>query len=253
MLLTCFAILVGSPCLLALLMFLVPGRKGKMRTERDVAHDGLSVEQARSLYAARLAYDGFAVEESFDPAFLRAVRSGAPSGQSHAHADKGMTVEMRFTPMGGGVRVQVAAWVKDFVFYDTGEGRMVDLTLDRLLHAELTRDAVPVVPTPSYSALSSVVVALLGITIIALAMFATRSRDVRTASIVAGAALACGGSLLVALEAARQIRARPAEVSGSQFLVAAAVLGVLGMLAGALALYLRFRETLIQAFRQELP
>src|SRR6476661_5336947 len=126
MLLVCLAILVASPFVLALLVFLVPGRKGTLRTERHVAHDALSPEQAKSLYAARLAYDGFTIDPATVPAVLRATRAGPASGETHAHADKPMVVEMRFDPAGGGVRVHLVAWLKDFVFYDSGESRLID-------------------------------------------------------------------------------------------------------------------------------
>jgi hypothetical protein len=253
MLLTCFAILMASPFVLALLLFLVPGRKGKMRTEREFAHDDLPVEQAKPLYAARLAYDGFTIDNGPDPLFLRATRAGAPAGQALTHADKGMIIEMRFLPVGSGVRVHLAAWVTDFVFYDTGESRHIDLTLDRLVKAELERDAVPLVPNRSFLAMSGLTTALLGIATVAFVMFRTTSTEMHMASIVAGGALACLGSLFVAREALAKIRAKPGELRGHVILLATAVLGTLGIIAGAVALYARFSETLIQAFKKELP
>jgi hypothetical protein len=253
MLLVCLAILFASPFVLAMLFFLVPGRKGKMRTERRVAHDALAPEQARSLYAARLAYDGFAIDPATAPAVLRATRAGAASGETHTHADKPMVVEMRFDPAGGGVRVHLVAWLKDFVFYDTGESRLLDLTLDRILNAELAREAPPLVPNYSFMAMSCLTSAAIGVATIGVVVFQTKSAHIRLAGLVAGAALACVGSLFLARETLAQIRRRPDELKGVGILIATAVVGTAGIVAGAVVLWVRFRETLMHAFRQYLP
>jgi hypothetical protein len=253
MLVVCLAILVASPFVLALLFFLVPGRKGRMRTERHVAHDALAPEQAKSLYAARLAYDGFAIDPATVPSLLRATCAGAPSGETETHADKPMVVEMRFDPAGGGVRVHVVAWLNDFVLYDTGESRLLDLTLDRILNAELAREAPPLVPNYSFMAMSCLTTAALGVATIGVVVFQTTSAHIRLASLVAGAALACLGSLFLARETLSQIRRRPTELKGHGILIATAVVGTVGIVAGAVVLWIRFRETLVHAFRQYLP
>ena len=79
MVITLFAIVVSGPLVFALALFLVPGRKGKMRTERQVTHRGVSLEHVKALYAARLARDGFTPEYSADAVKLKACRR-PPSG-----------------------------------------------------------------------------------------------------------------------------------------------------------------------------
>jgi len=124
--LTCLALTVLTPLLIGVVMFLVPGgRKGNMRTEREVAHDGMTVEQAKSLYAGRLAYDGFVIVNAAHPAQLKAMKPQAPTTEVHTHADKGLNVEIDFAPdeTGRGVRVRLAVWMDDYIIRDSGEGR----------------------------------------------------------------------------------------------------------------------------------
>src|SRR5687768_5242159 len=155
---TSLALTLVTPFLIGLVMFLVPGgRKGNMRTQREVAHDGLGVEEAKSLYAGRLAYDGFNVTATPDASKLRAVKPKAPATETHTHGDKGLTAEIDFVPDPRGVRVRIVLWMNDFVFSDSGEGRLIDLTLDRLITAELDREPPPVVPNSSFMALSALV------------------------------------------------------------------------------------------------
>jgi hypothetical protein len=244
---------------MSLVLLMVPGRKGKMRTEREVTHGGVSSDDARTLYAGRLAYDGFQIEPSSDPLYVKAVRRRAPNGETLTHSDKTMCVEVRLTPDarpdgggcgGGGVRVRVAAWLDDFVLFDTGEGRLVDLTLDRLMTAELDREPPPVVPNQSLLASSSLVTALLGMTTIAmLTLRPSAPTTSTTAAIVGGATLACFGAIMLAREALKQIRACPSELLGSGTARATFFLAPLGLAAGVVAMCVRYRETLGEFFQ----
>jgi hypothetical protein len=251
MILTCLALTVLTPFLIGLVMFLLPGgRKGNMRTERDVAHDGLSVEQAKSLYADRLVYDGFVVTNAANPARLEAMKPKAPSTEVHTHGDKGLQVEIDFAAEARGVRVRLAAWMNDYIIRDTGEGRLIDLTLDRLVTAELDREPPPVVPNTSLMALSSLVSVLLSMAIIVALSVGSAPRGMRVAAVVAGAVLACLASMFMALQALQEIRRRPAELTGKGMVAATMIAGVVGVVGGAVALYVRFGATIAEATRQ---
>ena len=250
LILTFVALTVGTPFLIGIVMLLVPGgRKGKMRTEREVAHAGMSVEQAKALYASRLAYDGFTIVNATNPARLEAVKQKAPSTETHTHSDKELGVEIDFMPDAvGGVRVRIAAWMNDFILYDTGEGRLIDLTLDRLLNAQLDSVPPPIVPNRSFMALSSLVSVLIALAIIVLVAATVQPGSARWAAAVVGAALACPANMLMAFQALTEIRRRPAELTGSGIVAATLVLGVLAMLGGVAVLFARFGQTLARQF-----
>src|SRR4051812_12708682 len=87
----------------ALLMLLIPGRKGTMRTRREVVHDGITVADACELYARRLEHDGFAVDRSGAPALVKARRASnyhksADGADIVTHATKAASVEVRLSP-----------------------------------------------------------------------------------------------------------------------------------------------------------
>jgi hypothetical protein len=251
MLLTCFAITMASPILIAVLLLLVPGRKGTMRTVRTVRHDDLSVEQVRSLYAARLVRDGFVIDALGDSGRLRATRPRSVE-PVHTISDKAVGVEITLTPDAGGTRAEVAAWVKDFVFFDSGEGRFVDLALQRLISPDPNVAAPPAVPTVSFVALSGLVAAALGIAEMAFLVNRGGSPTIETAGVIAGGALACVAAIFMVVEAMKQIRRRPAELTGRSVVLATVVLSLVGIVGGIAVLYVRFGPTLAQAARRHL-
>src|SRR5688500_5056750 len=161
---TCFAMMIVTPLLVALAMLALPGRKGRMRTVREVFHAGVDADATRTLYAERLGYDGFVLSPAAaDPASLEATKPKRPTADAAvgAHADKSLSVRLDFAPDPArrGVHVRATAWVNDFIFYDTGEGRLIDAMLDRLLRADLDKEPRPVVPNVSFMALSAMVTA----------------------------------------------------------------------------------------------
>jgi hypothetical protein len=252
MVLTGFAIAIMSPIALAFLLLLTPGRKGYLRTTRAVPQKGLSTDVARSLYADRLARAGFAVEAETDASSLRALYRGSPSGETHAHSDKAILVEIHFEPDGSGTSVRADARMKSFVFLDTGEGRLLDLTLARLLAEDASAISQPVVKSQSFLALSGLAMAILSIATLIGLYWKTYSKHINLAAVFAGAILACAAPVLMSREARMQIRKRPEELTGTGIISVTIVLGIAGVATGAEMIYLRFGETLINAFKQLL-
>jgi hypothetical protein len=247
--LTSLAITLITPFLIALVLLLVPGRKGKLRTEREVAHKEFSADQAKFLYEARLLYDGFTIADGTGPLRLSAHKRNAARTETHTHTDKAMTVEIDFISDSRGVRVQIAAWMNDFIFYDSGEGRLIDLTLERILGADLDRDPPPIVPTRSFGAISSLVSALLAIAAMVI-LTSTGHTNVWVAAVVTGSALACVASMFLAHAAMKEIRRRPDELSGTDTVIATFLVAAVGAAGGVVVLYVRFGETMIQAGKQ---
>src|SRR5688572_23179796 len=67
-------VLVGSLVVPAVLMLLLPSRKGKMRTERRITMPG-DVAAAWDLLAGRFEYEGFEVDRSERPDGFNAKRA----------------------------------------------------------------------------------------------------------------------------------------------------------------------------------
>ena len=219
MILAVVAVVVGSFVLPVLLMLLLPGRKGSMRTRREAVHSGTTAEVFEG-YAARLAYDGFAVDASGFPAVLRARRGKLfehPDGIP-THATKPTTIEVRFSEppaRHGEVTAMAEAWLNDFVLWDTGEGRQLDETLHRLLAGDLAQDPPPAVATPSFHAVvacSAAAISCAGAWLLPRMI----ADDGRATAAAAGLIV---GTLIVAFPesraALRDIAMRPGEVTGA--------------------------------------
>lgn len=211
-----FGLILGPPFLLAFALFLLPGRKGRLRTERIVSHENMSLEEARALYLARLQHEQFSIAPGGDAGAVCAVRRTGILLDTHAHSDKPVRVELHFTPVPGGVQIKAVATIGDFIFYDSGEGRLIDLTLDRLLSADLEREPPPLVPNYSFTAMSSLTSAVLSVALLGLLMvkFISSAPTLRQAALVAGTLLGGLGAMGAAWQARRKIQERPAEIRG---------------------------------------
>jgi len=133
--------------------FLSSGRKGSMRTVRDTVHEDVSLDFARTTYLDRLKFEGFEVELDESGTRLTAHRGKPPSNSPfavHTHASKPLGLKMEFRQLDRGVGVRLEMTMKDFVIVDTGEGKYIDETLDRLMGADLEREAAPVVPNETF-------------------------------------------------------------------------------------------------------
>lgn len=234
MILAVVAVVVGSFVLPALLMLLLPGRKGSMRTRRAAVHSGTTAEVFEG-YAARLAYDGFAVDASGFPAVLRASRGKLfehPDGIP-THATKPTTIEVRFSSeppaRHGEVTAVAEAWLNDFVLLDSGEGRQLDETLHRLVAGDLAQDPPPAVATPSFHAVvacSAAAISCAGAWLLPWMI----ADDVRAIAAAAGLIV---GTLIVAFPesraALRDIAMRPGEVTGAALARLAMAVAVVGI------------------------
>lgn len=237
--LAALATVIGSFVVPVVLFMLLPGRKGSMRTVREASHP-LDADAAWRMYADRLAFDGFFVDPSGRPQSMVAKRSAPPTppGEERivTNASKPMTVEVTFQPIPGGVRANIVGRLNDFVVLDTGEGRQVDLTLHRLMSADLNAEPPPAVPGPSFSA----VVALAG-AVIALAgplLARNLSADSGWRSVGATVGFAAGAlfAISVATQAIGEIRKRPLEVRGTWIACLAIIIAVAALAFAAVSL-----------------
>lgn len=227
---------VGSLLLPVLVMLVLPGRKGTMRTVRETTF-ATSVDGAWQVMAARLQYEGFNVNDGGRPNTLtaeRPARTYHEAGQDIiTHATKPLGIEIAFEPVAGGAHLTIALWMNDFILHDSGEGRYIDAMLDRLIAAELDREPAPVVPSTTLGAIVAATGGAIALTISTAPLY---SDWLSGAQLFAFGLGVCGAgfyAIMMAKIALAAIRARPAEVTGRGTSWLAMMLGSLAVLPGA--------------------
>ncbi len=147
------AICTGLPLLLAFFgALLLPGRKGYMRTKREVLWPGLGTKETLARLEERAAQLGFTpVAGTGRPTIERKKGQSGGDFLSESHASKPLRAEFTFNPEGEGMRIGVVMTMPGFVILDTGEGAHIDQVIDYLLTTEAPSPRPPV-PTVSYAA-----------------------------------------------------------------------------------------------------
>ena len=230
------ATLIGSLVVPVVILMIIPGRKGNMRTVREADHP-LEMEAAWKLYADRLAFDGFTVDPTEMPGRLvgrRKMRKPPGEEQIVTHATKPMTVEVTFRPIAGGVHATVVGLLNDFVIFDTGEGRQVDLTLHRLMSADLNAEPPPAVPGPSLTAVIAATGAAIALAGPFLARFAAPDSRWRSVGAMIGFALGALYAFSMASQALGEIAKRPHELRGRWIAYLAILLAAAAILLAVL-------------------
>jgi hypothetical protein len=148
------------------------------------------------------------------------------------------------------VQLNASAWLKDWVFYDTGEGRLVDVTLDRLLSADLDRDPPPVLATSSFMAVSTLGSALLSIAVMGYLWVMAPSVTTTMSAVFAGAAMGCTIAIGLGLEAMKQMRQRPGELSGRGIVIVAWVVSAVGLALGVVLFFARYGTLVAEELRK---
>jgi hypothetical protein len=160
---TLIGLAVLSVLLPIVIGFFRGGRRGSMKTVREVLHEDVSLEEIREIYVERLKFEGFEIDEKKSgPQEVQAHRgklqSSAPFAV-HTHASKPLSAVLHLEKLNGNhIKVTLTLRMEDFVVYDTGEGQYIDRTMDRLLSADLETEQTPIVPNLSFksqTALSS--------------------------------------------------------------------------------------------------
>ena len=103
-------VIVGSLVVPAVLMLLLPSRKGNMRTERRITMPG-DVEAAWDLLAGRFEYEGFVVERSQRPRGFNAKRAAKNYHEGDqeivTHATKPLEADVSLARAGGAAATDV--------------------------------------------------------------------------------------------------------------------------------------------------
>lgn len=228
-------ICVSSILIPALIVLIIPGRKGTLRTTREFRFPG-KIEEAFSLMRGRIEYEGFITDSASPPRVLTAHRPARHHEVDEStivtHATKPLGLEAHFEPVPGGAMVRLTMWMKDFVLLDSGEGRQIDLTLDRLIKAELDKEPPPVTPSTSLNAFCAVTAGLVTIALAALPFYWPWLRQKHLFAF--GLAIAGGGLFAASMgwETIKAVRAKPLEVKGTGLAYLSHVLAAIAVVAG---------------------
>ena len=108
-------VIVGSLVVPAVLMLLLPSRKGNMRTERRITMPG-DVEAAWDLLAGRFEYEGFVVDRSQRPREFNAKRAAKTYHEGDqeivTHATKPLEADVSLARAGGAAATDVTIALK---------------------------------------------------------------------------------------------------------------------------------------------
>ena len=149
---TALVLIVGGFLLVAVVLLVMPGKKGRLYAvaTTQVAHPP---EVAWGQLAARLAEQGFSVDPSGGPVRLTATRGRAEAREGDppaaVHARKGYSFDATLTPAGGATGVDARLTLNDFVLLDSGEAAFLEWLLDRLLGEPGTPERPPAPPSAS--------------------------------------------------------------------------------------------------------
>jgi hypothetical protein len=139
---------IFTPFIIQIITLLIlPGRKGRMRTERGVYFSDITVEQARAIFKGRLRRERFRIDPNPIPNYLYATRH-KPSPVPYAFLIRSFSniplkAEITFKPDAGGVSVSLTLWYKNIVLGDTGEDLYIRALLRRILEEDLDEEPPP--------------------------------------------------------------------------------------------------------------
>lgn len=149
---TALVLFVVGLVLLAVVLLVVPGKKGRLSARRSF-RVGQPPEAAWGQLAARLAEQGFEVDASARPARLSARRPQVEARDDDppfaTHARRLYTFDATLSPAGGATGVEAGLKLADFVVLDSGETAYLEWLMDRLVGAPGAGDNPP--PTLSAS------------------------------------------------------------------------------------------------------
>ena len=234
---TMFAIFVISQVIDWLVLLLIPGRKGFLKSSRVVSWP-LTAEQALTVIFRRLQEERFSDVRQLDsPLHVLAKR---PTTQTDArgvtiftHAAKPIEADVQIVPRRGGTEVALNLKMTDFVLLDSGEGEHLEQVIYRL--AEGTDRPPVIVANPSPLAMSAVCWALTALAAASLAIYLPVVKQ-HAAEFAAGIAMSAVASATMAILGLQSIRARPKEISGG-WLVVLALLSACAAIGAAGAIF----------------
>jgi len=239
---TLLATFLTSEIISWLVLILIPGRKGFLKSSRTVSWPQTNPQQAAEVILRRLSQEHFGNPQQLQSAPLH-ILAKRPSRQRDAsgrttftHAGKPVDADVQILPRGSGVELTLQLKMTDFVLLDSGEGEHLEQVMHRLIEGT---DRPPViVANPSVPALNGVCWAM---TTLAAASLGTvlpvlqRDHVEFAVAIAMSAASAC----VMAIWGLLTIIRRPKEISGTWLVALALLAAAVALVAAAAILFQR--------------
>ena len=236
---TTVAIFVVSEIISWLVLILIPGRKGYLKSSRTVSLPQTNPQQASEVILRRLSEEHFsnAMQLPGTPVHIVATRPStqrdANGRMTFAHAGKPIDADVQILPRGSSVELTIQLKMTDFVLLDSGEGEHLEQVMHRLIEGT---DRPPVViANPSLPAMNAVCWAM---TTLAASSLGTVLPVVQRDHVEFAIAIAmsAASALVMASWGLLTILRRPKEISGT-WLVALALLAGAAAVAAAAAIF----------------
>lgn len=142
----------------------LPGKKGKLRAERQHFYEGYTLQQVVPHMEQRLRADNFKIIPTGDAQLLRAERSEKRPNTSVMSAypfeKTKLKVEVRFQPHPVGVGALLCVSINDYITRDTGETEYLEAFLDFLALKPDIRAVKPALNIKAHLAMMDAIVAL---------------------------------------------------------------------------------------------
>lgn len=242
-------LVVGMPFAIAVIFLLLPGsRKGSMRTERVKTLRNVTEADTRTLFLTRLHAEGFEITSV--AGLITAKRKGRPIGEVRSHHDKAMSATVALREMGSDVEVTLAVWMNDFIFYDTGEGLLVDRQMERLINGPGAKPIEPV-PNCSYTALCVFYSAAAALFLSALLATGTFTPTQVVLGMVCGVTVAAACCIGIAIKAAVLIRGRREVLTGETYAWLGMIIAAFALVVGVAAISTKYWSPLRQHLEEK--
>lgn len=210
------ASLIGGYCLALLIDRATPGRKGRLRTERDHFFPEFKAKDVRSEMEKRLVAENFELQQSADPSTLSASRKRRPKDsvmQEYPFAGLKLQIDVQFVSREDGCIAKMAVSTPSHITRDTGESDYLEAVLDYLM---LRQDFHPTPPVPHFWAFLSLRFSTILIFLPAL-FFLPGMEGEHAENYFIGILIAAGLSIFAGLVALLQIvRNKPKYTGGKQ-------------------------------------
>ena len=229
------AVLMGPILLSAVILLLynliIPGKRGKLGTERTHFYDNMDVEKLRKFMKTRLLSEDFRMKKGDDPYVLEASRQKPRPAKSqmdpYPFHKLPLEVRVEFLPHSDGCQARMMVKSRTYIYRDTGEVNYMEAFLDYLMGKKVFRDVKPDVNEFTRSAAIGACFSL----VIPWAIVAMDASDKMTRTIIEGNSILAVTEIVLAIWGMIQIGMKPTRTYGYLWGVAAIFIGFGGLLS----------------------
>jgi hypothetical protein len=218
---------------------LLPGKRGKLSTERTHYYEDLELETLKKYMRQRLLAENFKMEKETDPYVIEAKRQGPRIDKSvmdaYPYPKLQMKVRVEFLPHSHGTQARMIVTSMTYILRDTGESQYLEAFLDFLMGKKAFKE---VKPDLNENTLSSIYIALMTL-FVPWILFSLDIKDEHYVSIAGITAVPILTSVVQAVHGIIQIGMKPTRTRGYHLAAIGIGLAALSGLSLAAAIILR--------------